>query len=55
MVDEERIPNFGDYHKSSLYILKSTAREYVKGLKKGRQKRTECRIHLEKAKHGRRS
>ena len=38
MVDEERIPNFGDYHQSSLYILKSTAREYVKGLKRGRQK-----------------
>ena len=55
MVDEGRILDFDDYHKGNVYILKSTAREYVKGLKKGRQKRTECRIRLEKAKHGRRS
>jgi len=38
MVDEGRILNFGDYHKGNLFVLKSTAREYVKGLNKGREK-----------------
>jgi hypothetical protein len=38
MVNEGRILNFGDYHKGNLYVLKSTAREYVKEVNKGRTK-----------------
>jgi cell division protein YceG involved in septum cleavage len=50
MVDEGRILDDGDYHKGNLYILKSTAREYVKGLKKGRQKEERMSNPLEEGK-----